>query len=126
MMWREIAPILFFISITIKFNSMGTVNKLTYLNINYFTENGNEYRIQTTVSLDDDCHNHICNWSITADIRQKSKYGIYEEYMDGCCHDEIAKYCPELAKFILLHCCNHYGAPLYPVENGIYHIKKQR
>lgn len=45
------------------------------------------------------------------------------EYMGGCCHDEIIKYCPELAKFIPLHCCNHYGAPMYPVENGTYHIK---
>lgn len=43
--------------------------------------------------------------------------------MGGCCHDEIAKHCPELAKFIPLHCCNHYGAPMYPVENGMYHIK---
>lgn len=43
--------------------------------------------------------------------------------MGGCCHDEIAKYVPELAKFIPLHCCNHYGAPMYPVENGMYHIK---
>lgn len=43
--------------------------------------------------------------------------------MGGCCHDEIAKYVPELAKFIPLHCCNHYGAPMYPVKNGMYHIK---
>lgn len=43
--------------------------------------------------------------------------------MGGCCHDEIAKYVPELAKFIPLHCCNHYGDPMYPVENGTYHIK---
>ena len=65
----------------------------------------------------------MCDWSITADIRWKNKYGIYKEYMGGCCHDEIAKYVPELAKFIPLHCCNHYGAPMYPVENGMYHIK---
>lgn len=65
----------------------------------------------------------MCDWSITADIRWKNEYGIYKEYMGGCCHDEIAKHCPELAKFITLHCCNHYGAPMYPVENGMYHIK---
>lgn len=65
----------------------------------------------------------MCDWSITADIRWKNEYGIYKEYMGGCCHDEIAKHCPELAKFIPLHCCNHYGAPMYPVENGMYHIK---
>lgn len=123
MMWRGIAPILFFISITIKFNSMGTASKLVYSKENYYTENGEEYKIKTTVSLDDDCRNNICEWSITADIRWKNKYGIYKEYMGGCCHDEIARHCPELAKFIPLHCCNHYGAPMYPVENGMYHIK---
>nr|UWF94965.1 MAG: hypothetical protein [Bacteriophage sp.] len=123
MMWREIAPILFFISVTIKLNSMKTANKLVYSKVNYYTENGYEYKIKTTISLDDDCHNNMCDWSITADIRWKNKYGIYKEYMGGCCHDEIARHCPELAKFIPLHCCDHYGAPMYPVENGMYHIK---
>lgn len=102
---------------------METANKLTFLSTKFFTENKREYRITVTISLDDDCHNNMCEWSITADIRQKNKYGRYEEYMGGCCHDEIAEYVPELAKFIPLHCCNHYGAPMYPVENGTYHIK---
>lgn len=102
---------------------MGTANKLTFLSTKFFTENKREYRIKVTISLDDDCHNNMCDWSITADIRWKNEYGIYKEYMGGCCHDEIAKHCPELAKFIPLHCCNHYGAPMYPVENGMYHIK---
>lgn len=102
---------------------MGTANKLIYKQTNYLKEDGEEYRIIVTVSLDDDCHNNICDWGITADIRRKNKYGRYEEYMGGCCHDEIVKYVPELAKFIPLHCCNHYGAPMYPVENGTYHIE---
>lgn len=102
---------------------MGTANKLTFLSTKFFTGNKREYRIKVTISLDDDCHNNMCDWSITADIRWKNEYGIYKEYMGGCCHDEIAKHCPELAKFIPLHCCNHYGAPMYPVENGMYHIK---
>ena len=102
---------------------METANKLTFLSTKFFTENKREYRITVTISLDDDCHNNMCDWSITADIRWKNEYGIYKEYMGGCCHDEIAKHCPELAKFITLHCCNHYGAPMYPVENGMYHIK---
>ena len=102
---------------------METTNKLIYKQTNYFKKDGEEYRITTTVSPDDDCHNKICDRGITADIRWKNKYGKYVEYMGGCCHDEIAKYCPELAKFIPLHCCNHYGAPMYPVENGTYHIK---
>ena len=91
---------------------METTNRLFYSSTKFFTENEEEYRITATVSLDDDCHNNMCDWSITADIRQKNKYGRYKEYMGGCCHDEIAKYVPELAKFIPLHCCNHYGAPM--------------
>lgn len=102
---------------------METANKLIYKQTNYFKEDGEEYRIIVTVSLDDDCHNNMCDWSITADIRWKNQRGQYKEYMGGCCHDEVAKYVPELAKFIPLHCCNHYGAPMYPVENGTYHIK---
>ena len=102
---------------------METTNKLTYLSTKFFTENKEEYRITVTVSLNDDCHNNMCDWSVTADIRRNNKCGTYGEYMGGCCHNEVAKHFPELAKFISLHLCNHYGAPMYPVENGTYHIK---
>lgn len=60
----------------------------------------------------------------TADVDWKNKHGKYEDYLGGCCHDEVAKHFPELAKFISLHLCNHYGAPMYPVENGIYHVRR--
>lgn len=103
---------------------METANKLIYSSTKFFTENGNEYRIRTTVSLNDDCHNNICDWSITADVDWKNKHGKYEDYLGGCCHDEVAKHFPELSKFISLHLCNHYGAPMYPVENGIYHVRR--
>lgn len=102
---------------------METANKLIYSSTKFFTENKEEYRITVTISLDDDCHNNMCDWSVTADIRRKNKCGTYGEYMGGCCHNEVAKHFPELAKFISLHLCNHYGAPMYPVENGTYHIK---
>lgn len=103
---------------------METTNKLIYSSTKLFTENEERYRITVTISLDDDCHNDICDWSVTADIRWRNKDGVYKEYMRGCCHDEIARYCPELAKFIPLHSCNHYGAPLYPVDNGICYIRR--
>ena len=102
---------------------METANKLIYSSTKFFTENEEEYRITARVSLDDDYHNNMCDWSVTADIRQKNQQGTYVEYMGGCCHDEVAKHFPELAKFIPLYYSNHYGAPMYPVENGIYHIK---
>lgn len=47
---------------------METENKLVYSKENYYTENGYKYKIKTTISLDDDCHNNMCDWSITADI----------------------------------------------------------
>lgn len=103
---------------------METANKLIYSSTKFFTENKEEYRITVTISLDDDCHNNMCDWSVTADIRQKDQQGTYVEYMGGCCHDEVAKHFPELAKFISLHLCNHYGAPMYPVENGIYYVRR--
>lgn len=52
---------------------METTNKLTYLSTKFFTENKEEYRITVTISLDDDCHNNMCDWSVTADIR----WGVY-------------------------------------------------
>ena len=103
---------------------MEAVNNLTYSKTNYYTEDGEQYRIITNVSLDDDCHNNMCDWSITADIDCKNKYGRYVNCMAGCCHKEIIKHCPELAKFIPLHLSNHYGAPMYPEDNGAYHAKK--
>lgn len=57
---------------------METANKLIYKQTNYFKEDGEKYRIIVIVSLDDDCHNNMCDWSITADIRQKNKVIIYQ------------------------------------------------
>lgn len=103
---------------------METTNKLFYSGTKFFTENEEDYRITVRISLDDDCKNNICDWSITADVDWKNKHGKYEDYLGGCCHDEVAKHFPELAKFISLHLCNHYGAPMHPVENGIYHVRR--
>lgn len=51
---------------------MKTTDRLFYSSTKFFTENEEEYRITATVSLDDDCYNNMCDWSITADIRQKT------------------------------------------------------
>lgn len=86
---------------------METTNKLFYSGTKFFTENEEDYRITVRISLDDDCKNNICDWSITADVDWKNKHGKYEDYLGGCCHDEVVKHFPELAKFISLHLCNH-------------------
>lgn len=103
---------------------METTNKLIYSKEKLFNENGEEYRIRVTVSLDDDCKNNICDWGITANVDMKCSNGRYKNIMAGCLHEEIKEHCPELAKFIPLHLSNHYGMPMYPLENGMYFIKE--
>lgn len=56
---------------------METTNKLIYLSTKFFTENKEKYRITVTISLDDDCHNNMCDWSVTADVRWKNQRGQY-------------------------------------------------
>lgn len=102
---------------------METTNKLEYKHKRIYTEDGAELKLVVKISLGDDCKNKICDWSITADIYCKmNEHWVFGA--GGCCHKEIEKVFPELAKFIPLHLSNHYGAPLYPTGNGIYHIKK--
>lgn len=101
---------------------METTNKLEYKHKRIYTEDGEKLKMVVKISLGDNCKNKICDWSITADIYyESSKHWIF--YKGGCCHEEIEKVFPELAKFIPLHLSNHYGAPLYPTDNGIYHMK---
>lgn len=101
---------------------METTNKLEYKHKRIYTEDGEKLKMVVKISLDDNCKNKICDWSITADIYyESSKHWIF--YKGGCCHEEIEKVFPELAKFIPLHLSNHYGASLYPTDNGIYHMK---
>lgn len=102
---------------------METSSKLTYSKTHLFVENGTQYKITAKISLDDDCKNGMYDFHITANIDRKGKNGQYYDHMCGCCHEEIQKHCPELAKFIPLHLCNHYGAPMYPEANGFYHLQ---
>ena len=88
----------------------------------FYVENGITYKMNVCISLDDCCKNGVCDWGITADIYEKRRNGRFVWYASGCCHDEILKYFPEFKTFISLHSCNHYGQPMYPVENGVYHL----
>lgn len=95
---------------------------LSYNVTKIYVENGITYKMNVRISLDDCCNNGVCDWSITADIYEKRRNGRFVWCASGCCHDEILKYFPEFKTFIDLHLCNHCGQPMYPVENGVYHL----
>lgn len=102
---------------------MKTSNELSYSKTRFYTENETQYKITAKVSLNDDCKNGMYDFSVTADIYEQRKNGRFVWVSGGCCHKEIEKRCPELAKFIPLHLCDHYGAPMYPDSNGHYHLQ---
>lgn len=98
-------------------------NNLSYNVTKIYVENGITYKMSVRISLNDYCKNGVCDWSITADIYEKRRNGRFVLCASGCCHDKILKYFPEFKTFTYLHLCNHYGQPMYPVENGFYHLK---
>lgn len=87
---------------------------------------GQHIKFTATFSLDDDCKNGGCNFSITgtgiALNSIKNGYKAGEFMFGGCCHEEVAKAFPEWKKFIPLHLSNEFGQPMYPVDNFIHHI----
>ena len=96
------------------------VNALRYGVAKVYTEGKDIFKIAVNINLDDDCKNGCCDWSITADIYRKAKNNRWYHYSGGCCHEEILKHFPEFQKFVNLHLCDCYGAPIYAVENGYY------
>ena len=101
---------------------MTTTNRLCYTVSKRYIQAGTTFKINVKILLADDCKNNICDWSITADIYEQRKNGRFAWYAGGCCHEEILKRFPQFKMFVNLHLSNHYGAPMYPVENGFYHI----
>ena len=102
---------------------MKTTNKLVYITSKIYVNAGTTFKMNVKISLDDCCKNNICNWSITAEIYEKRKNGRFVWRAGGCCHEEILKRFPQFKMFVDLHLSNHYGEPMYPVENGFYHVK---
>lgn len=101
---------------------MTTTNRLCYTVSKRYIQAGTTFKIDVKILLADDCKNNICDWSITADIYEQRKNGRFVWCAGGCCHEEILKRFPQFKMFVDLHLSNHYGAPMYPVENGFYHI----
>lgn len=113
---------LLFIIHPLKLCIMTTTNRLFYTVSKRYIQAGTTFKIDVKILLADDCKNNICDWSITADIYEQRKNGRFVWCAGGCCHEEILKRFPQFKMFVDLHLSNHYGAPMYPVENGFYHI----
>ena len=113
---------LLFIIHPLKLCIMTTTNRLFYTVSKRYIQAGTTFKINVKILLADDCKNNICDWSITADIYEQRKNGRFVWCAGGCCHEEILKRFPQFKMFVDLHLSNHYGAPMYPVENGFYYI----
>ncbi len=110
---------------TNKENNVMKTKDLNYKESKNYVENGVNYRIDAKIQLADECKNGVCHWSVTADIYEMRKNRRSVWLSGGCCHSDILKHFPGFSKFVALHLCDCYGAPLYAVENGFYLIGKE-
>ena len=101
------------------------VKKLVWSPSKTYRSDGKNYRISVHASLDDDCHNMTCDFSITGDVYEQKGNGGWEHYTGGCIHERIVRHFPELKKFIPLHQSNYLGQPMYPEANGQYFIRER-
>lgn len=86
-------------------------------------KDGNQWKIE--ISLDDDCKNGHQDFSLTGTCWEKGKSCIDRNMkFGGACGDTIIKLFPEYEIFERLHICDFNGAPMYAVENGMYHAKR--
>ena len=101
------------------------VTALRYSVSKNYTKDGEKFRLDVKISLDDDCKNMCCDWSITGDIYKIAKNGRLIYWGGGCIHEDIPKHFPKLKKFVVLHLSDCHGAPMYAVENGYYIMNKE-
>lgn len=80
---------------------------------------GQEATIIATVRYDDQCGNGHNSFAITADIKAAKGRGD-RDLAGGCCHEEVAKYFPELAPLIKWHLTGSTG-PMHYLANTIFH-----
>lgn len=99
-------------------------NRLRYEASRRIEENGERYIIVAEISLDDECKNKHCDWSVTGEIYTCSKnWNRVAKIAFGAIGYEISKYMPDLKDFVDMHLNNYLGQPMYPVENGMYWLK---
>ena len=88
-------------------------------------ENGGKKIATIHIRLNDECKNGVCDFGVTHKLFIKGKNGknIIEE-IGASNEDFIKEYFPNYMDFYKLHMCNRLGQPLYPIENGMYHLSK--
>ncbi len=79
-----------------------------------FTENKKTYQIKAFFQLED--HGQKPYFSVTGEINQVN----YAVESCGMLHDEIAKYFPEMQKYLKWHLTNISKGPMYYIENSRY------
>lgn len=86
---------------------------------------GNTMHIE--IRLDDQCENGYEDFSITGTIYEKDK-PCSDKYIIhfGAIHGKILEIHPELKIFTDIHSSDFNGTPTYPVDNGFYHLKKDK
>lgn len=91
---------------------------------------GEPCKMIVTIRYDDKCNNGHNSFAITANLYDRG-YIRNEAFVTlstgkkrwlgscGCLHDHIAKYFPELQKYIKWHLCEGVE-PMYYIENSLY------
>lgn len=59
-------------------------------------------------------------WKANKKGKKDARY--HDCVFGGCCHEQILKAAPEFADLARLHLSHIDGSPMYPVENGLYHL----
>ena len=84
-----------------------------------------DYKV--VVKLADECKNGHQDFSITGIEWEKGKAHNDRNMIHcGACGDDIASKFPEFEIFNRLHLCDYNGVPMYPVNNGMYNIKRMK
>ena len=79
------------------------------------------------VKLADECKNGHQDFSITGTEWEEGKaHNDRNMIHGGACGLDIASRFPEFEIFNRLHLCDYNGVPMYPVGNGMYHIKRMK
>lgn len=85
-----------------------------------FNDDGHTMRLIVKGGLHYIRGNSAPYFSITADLDEKSRSGIWREVGGGCMHDEILKHFPNFKPLVDLHLSDIDGSPMHAASNANY------